>query len=627
MVTWLGYAAAVGALLAVGALSFERLCERTGWPRRFGWLAGLSLALLIPITASPPEPAVQVAAATTGVQAPAEEPYRSPAPPGPAIRLEAGNPVDVPANGGGAAERAALVLWGSTSLATLLLLCSVLIAAALARRRWDRRRIAGEDVYVSRKFGPALVGVARPAIVIPRWVVRLGNAVGATVVRHEREHARARDHLTLLYGGIAVALMPWNPAVWWMFLRLRTAVEVDCDRRVLTSGVSPAEYGDLLLDIGARRSGRTCFALAMASSGSMLERRLKAMRNQEAKARRSVLALLGCAALAAVAIACGVPAPTGIAPAVNAALAEPVEAGEEAATDAAQRAEEVRAAEAGRQEREQAQRAAEAAVRASAETLQRAQQARLEMEQVRRTAEAARQERAENLRQRAADADRAMQQLVAARAALRVSAAQAALQVSAARQQDHLDRILQRLSELLKELNERSEDAKWLREAADELLGELEEFRSGAQRMSAAERAGQEAAREYAERVAEARERSVEARRQAAAARERAGEEREVAAVKRAEATTAREEADAALQRAVAALRAATGEAARAAAATRRREAMLRALTAASAEQEAALREALSTWREGAAAALAEALAELEEIVAEYRSGGRRGGR
>ncbi|MYI07140.1 MAG: hypothetical protein F4059_07465, partial [Gemmatimonadetes bacterium] len=611
MVTWLGYAVTVAILLAVGALLLEKLCERTGSPRRFGWLAGLSLALVIPLTASPRAPAVDVAPAATGAQAPAEEPYWPPAPPEPATPLEAGIPGDPAATGGGAAERAALVLWGSTSLATLLLLCSVLIAAALARRRWDRRRIADEDVYVSRRFGPALVGVARPEIVIPRWVVRLGNAVGATVVRHEREHARARDHLVLLYGGIAVALMPWNPAVWWMFLRLRTAVEVDCDRRVLASGVSPAEYGDLLLDIGARRPGRTFFALAMASSGSMLERRLKAMRNQGIKARRSILALLGCAALSAVAIACGVPAPTGIAPAVNAALAEPVEAGEEAATDAAQRAEEVRAAEAGRQEREQALRDAEQTVQGALETLRGAQQASQETEQALHAAEAALQERAEILLERL---ERAMQQLEAARAAH-------ARRVSAARRQDDLDRILHRLSELLEELNERSEDAKWMREAADELLGELEGFRSGAQRMSAVERAGQEATREYAERVAEARERSVEARRQAAAARERAGEEREEAAVKRAEATTAREEANAVLQRAVAAHRAATGEAARAAAATRRREAMLRVLTAASAEQEAALHEALATWRASAAAALAEALAELEKTVAEYRSG------
>ena len=59
-------------------------------------------------------------------------------------------------------------------------LALALLAAALARGGWDRRRVAGEDVCVSRGFGPALVGVA---------------------------------------------LMPWNPAVWWMFLRFRAAVE------------------------------------------------------------------------------------------------------------------------------------------------------------------------------------------------------------------------------------------------------------------------------------------------------------------------------------------------------------------------------------------------------------------
>jgi len=70
-------------------------------------------------------------------------------------------------------------------------LATVLILSLRARHRWERRRIGDEHVYVSRRFGPALVGIARPAIVIPRWVLRLGEAVGTTVVRHEREHARA----------------------------------------------------------------------------------------------------------------------------------------------------------------------------------------------------------------------------------------------------------------------------------------------------------------------------------------------------------------------------------------------------------------------------------------------------
>lgn len=319
MVTWMAYAAGVAGLLAAGAFLLDKVSEQTGWPRRFAWLAGLTLALLVPLSASPPGPTTTTEPLTTAGAPPEEaEPNTRAGLPSAALIGETTDPGGAP----GPAERAALFLWGSSSLAALLLVCMVLAASALARRRWDRRHVAGEDVYVSRGFGPALVGVARPAIVIPAWVVRLGDAIVATIVRHEREHARAGDHLALLCAGIVVALMPWNPAVWWMFLRLRTAVEIDCDRRVLASGIHPSEYGNLLIDIGAGRPARYPFALTMAGSGSLLERRLKAMRNHREKARRSVPALLGCLALGTVAAACGMSAPTAILPAVNSVLEE-----------------------------------------------------------------------------------------------------------------------------------------------------------------------------------------------------------------------------------------------------------------------------------------------------------------
>ena len=335
MVTWMAYAAAVAGLLACGALALERLCEKAGWPRRFAWLAALTLALLVPFTAKPPEPrhsgqtpAPIVTAAEVATAASEVIPLRS---------RDGETSFGETGPGGtdsGGASLAALSLWGIASLGALTIICAVLIAGALARGRWDRRRVAGEDVYVSHDFGPALVGVARPAIVIPGWVLKLGAVVRATVVRHEREHARAWDHLALLYAGLVVAALPWNPAVWWMFLRLRTAVEIDCDRRVLASGIPASEYGDLLLDIGSGRPARPFFALTLAGSESMLERRLKAMRIGTRKVHKFTLALLGCTALAAVVAACEMRTPTAIAPAVNEALAPLDEAGQAAAAEA-----------------------------------------------------------------------------------------------------------------------------------------------------------------------------------------------------------------------------------------------------------------------------------------------------
>lgn len=57
MLAWMAYAAGVAGLLAAGGLALDRLCESLGWPRRLPWLAALTLALVIPLTARPPETA------------------------------------------------------------------------------------------------------------------------------------------------------------------------------------------------------------------------------------------------------------------------------------------------------------------------------------------------------------------------------------------------------------------------------------------------------------------------------------------------------------------------------------------------------------------------------------------
>ncbi len=326
MAMWMIYAATVAALLAVGGLALENLCERLGWPRRFVWLGALTLAAGVPLTAGPgPERSpTRVADDVESGIAAAVAPDRS-----------SGAGAVAPGESGGAAadartgragtppgvvSAAPVVAWALVSLVAFTVLATVLLVSIRARRRWERRRIGDEVVYVSRRFGPALVGIARPAIVIPRWVVRLGDIVGATVVRHEREHARAGDHLALLYSALIVAMLPWNPPIWWMCRRLGAAVEIDCDRRVIASGVPAREYGDLLLEIGAGRRRAGLFALGMANSESLLERRLKKLTAGARKTSLPMMTLLAVVSAASLATACDIPAPAGVAPMVGALL-------------------------------------------------------------------------------------------------------------------------------------------------------------------------------------------------------------------------------------------------------------------------------------------------------------------
>ena len=188
----------------------------------------------------------------------------------------------------------------------------MLILVARGRRRWHPRRVHGAEVYVSRRFGPALVGIVRPKVVIPAWVMELRPGARDAIIRHETEHARARDHLVLLCGGLVAAAFPWSPAIWWMYRRLRAAVELDCDQRVLASGIGVAEYGDVLLGAGCRSRGRWSISPAMGQPESLLERRLKTMSETGRKLSGGYAVLLAAAAGGAVVVACDTPVPTEV---------------------------------------------------------------------------------------------------------------------------------------------------------------------------------------------------------------------------------------------------------------------------------------------------------------------------
>lgn len=307
MIMWMAYAAVIGGLLAAGGWACERLCEAMGWPRRFPWLVALTLAVVIPLSARPPAPALEAPVnAETAVE-----------------QVAAGAQRPVAVIPGPTLDRMAAMSWGAASLATLLVFGAILGLMTRSRRRWPRRSVDGEDVYVSEGFGPALIGVARPSVVIPDWLFCASDRAGRVAIQHEREHARARDHLALLYGAVIAALFPWSPAVWWMVRNLRGAVEIDCDRRVIASGIPAEDYGKLLLAIGVGRHRRWVLTPALVESRHSLERRLKIMAARKMKWSPLRATTLAGLTLAAVVIACDANAPTALDDALLDVLANP----------------------------------------------------------------------------------------------------------------------------------------------------------------------------------------------------------------------------------------------------------------------------------------------------------------
>jgi biopolymer transport protein ExbD len=196
-----------------------------------------------------------------------------------------------------------------------LLLALVVIASMsrLARRvrTWPREALAGRVVRITPRLGPATIGLVHPEIVIPRWASGLPSDELELVLAHEEEHVRTRDPLLLTLGLAAAVACPWNALIWWQHRRLKDAVEVDCDQRVLQRGAAAPRYGDLLVKVGSRGGSHLLPLPTMTGSTSLLERRLTAMKTL--KLRAALPRALGAtvAALGLVVVACGTEPPVG----------------------------------------------------------------------------------------------------------------------------------------------------------------------------------------------------------------------------------------------------------------------------------------------------------------------------
>jgi beta-lactamase regulating signal transducer with metallopeptidase domain len=316
--TWMLYALLMSTLLAAAAWLMEGAVRLRGGPARLPWL--LALAATAALVATAP---LRVAAPVVLLAASTATPAAEAAPAGAgewtdaAMRMLDGVrgalawPLEAAAGlGGGAAGTALGIGWLALSAATLALAVATLMRARRMRRGWPAARIAGEAVRVAPAAGPAVLGILRPQVVIPAWLLAAPEDEQRLVVMHEREHVRARDPLLLAGGWLAVAMVPWSPAAWWMLLRLRAAVELDCDARVLRRGVARRAYGTLLIEMAGRGPGLSLGAPALAGSPSTLERRIRSMNARLPRFARLRAGLLAALGLMLMAGACDTPLPT-----------------------------------------------------------------------------------------------------------------------------------------------------------------------------------------------------------------------------------------------------------------------------------------------------------------------------
>lgn len=291
MIAWMLRMVVASALIGVAAWLLERVLRASGAPLRWAWAGGLVAVVAAPFVALVLPRAAGVGGGLLDARFIA-------------------NSSDIPAGG-----IPALQSVDPGVLVGVVWLLAVAVAAMIygagwwklrsARRVWRRGRVAGASVLVSAGAGPAAVGVLEPAIVVPEWLLGEDESVQRLVVLHEAEHLAAGDHVVLAVAPLALVLMPWNLPLWWMIRRLRLAIELDCDGRVLARGVAPAEYGSLLLDVAGRR-GVGAYTIALASPRSALERRIEALAGALPGMSFGRVTVVVAASAACVALACGV---------------------------------------------------------------------------------------------------------------------------------------------------------------------------------------------------------------------------------------------------------------------------------------------------------------------------------
>lgn len=308
---WMAYTVAVSCLLSAGGLAVERACRLRRWPSRWVWALALATPFVLPLAASLQDSSAEHAVASPVLTEPG--------------KLATGSPATVANVAAPVGQVAHRIYQAATSPGVALLLAvswtagSALLALALAvswlriRRKsasWTLRKLDGTYVLVSKDVGPAVIGVLRPRIVVPAWLFTADPQVQRLTLAHESEHVRARDPLLLLAGTLAVVLLPWNLPLWWQWRRLRFAIEVDCDTRVLASGsVADLAYAEALLNVAERTSGVPLAAAAMCESASTLEKRIALFLHDRSVRQHAVAAALLIAGIGVAAAATQIAAP------------------------------------------------------------------------------------------------------------------------------------------------------------------------------------------------------------------------------------------------------------------------------------------------------------------------------
>jgi len=166
------------------------------------------------------------------------------------------------------------------------------------------------DIRASAEIdSPAVTGLLRATIVIPRDALNWPAERCRLVLVHELSHVRRLDVLAQALADVACALHWVNPLVWICARRLRIEREIAADDAVLAEGVRPSRYAEELLAV-ATLAPAPAATLAMAERSSLEARVTSILASSLARAplaARGTAAVVAAGAALAAAAACTSP--------------------------------------------------------------------------------------------------------------------------------------------------------------------------------------------------------------------------------------------------------------------------------------------------------------------------------
>jgi beta-lactamase regulating signal transducer with metallopeptidase domain len=293
MLSWMLYSIVVSLLMGLAALALERSAQIRQRPARLLW--GTCMVASLAILFIPSKVSVQIPETTHADRATPSEIFTPPQ----TTAIETSRftwPVigtdQAPLSNG--VSTLLDWTWRMASMALALVILASGAHLSWRRRRWDRGHMAGTAVYISEDSGPAVVGFLRPHIVVPRWLTKLSPEEQELVIAHERSHLGAYDTQLLTIAVCLFACMPWNIMLWWQLRRLRLAIEIDCDARVLNLGYPVARYSETLIAVGERQSASFNMTMARYGSKSFLEQRIHNMLRKKTRHARVWALPLAC---------------------------------------------------------------------------------------------------------------------------------------------------------------------------------------------------------------------------------------------------------------------------------------------------------------------------------------------